>query len=96
MRVIVCLRAGVLCFTYRLNSGIVHAPAYGFAQVSPAEVAENSARTATLRDGKDGGLVLENEFVRVSVASDGTIDSIFDKRAQREAVEQGKRANKYD
>jgi hypothetical protein len=39
--------------------------------------------------------VLENEFVRVSVTSDGTLDSIFDKRAQREAVEKGKRANKY-
>jgi len=33
--------------------------------------------------------------VRVSVTSDGSIDSLFDKRAHREVVEKGKRANKF-
>ena len=74
--------------------GIAHAPAYGFGQLSAAEIAESPAHAAALHEGKDGGFVLENEFVRVSVTSDGTIDSIFDKRAQREVVEKGKRANK--
>eukprot|EP00026_Physarum_polycephalum_P001500 Phypoly_transcript_01502.p1 GENE.Phypoly_transcript_01502~~Phypoly_transcript_01502.p1 ORF type:complete len:1033 (+),score=184.98 Phypoly_transcript_01502:1-3099(+) len=75
--------------------GIVHAPAYGSAQLSATDIAAGPAHAATLRDGPAGSFLLENQFVRVSVTSDGTIDSIFDKRAQREVVEKGKRANKF-
>jgi hypothetical protein len=42
----------------------------------------------------DGGFILENEFVRVFVDKTGTLESIYDKTANREAVEKGKKANK--
>lgn len=75
--------------------GIVSAPAYGFQYLEKSHLAENVASPAVSLTEADGSFLLENQFLRVRVSADGTIGSIFDKRANREVVEKGKAANKF-
>jgi len=70
--------------------GVASAPAYGYAVFKPAQTV---AQSVTVRDGKE--LVFENDFVRATFQHDGTLTSLFDKNAGREAVEPGKKANAF-
>ncbi|MDJ0860591.1 MAG: glycoside hydrolase family 38 C-terminal domain-containing protein, partial [Dinoroseobacter sp.] len=61
---------------------------------APAPVAEVEGATATL--AKNGGAVLENDFLRVRLGTDGMLTSIWDKRANREVLKPGAVGNKLE
>jgi alpha-mannosidase len=68
--------------------GVVSAPALGYAVTQPQAVSATVSVTEN-----EAGFVLENEFVRATLSRNGSLASLFDKRAGRESIEPGKQAN---
>ena len=69
-------------------------PAYGYAPLAAAAPVE----TVSARQEKRGAgdcVILENALVAAVFQADGSLVSLFDKRANREAVEPGKQANHF-
>ncbi len=71
--------------------GLASAPPYGFSIFKPS--ADLSQKVSVVE--KDGGILLENESVRAVLHSDGSLSSLFDKRAQRESIQPGQAANHF-
>lgn len=63
-------------------------PAHAIAPVAPRQAAP-----VTQARGEDGSILLDNEVVRVEIASDGTIRSLIDIASGREVVPAGARFN---
>ena len=70
---------------------VVNARKMGITPFSNSEV---FYQPVTLEITLDG-FILENEFVKVTVAQDGSIPSLVDKRIGREAVAEGSSANRF-
>jgi alpha-mannosidase len=70
--------------------GVASAPSYGYAIFNPTQ---SIAQKVSITDGND--VVLENEFVRATFTRGGSLTSLFDKKAGREAIEPGKKANAF-
>lgn len=71
-----------LCFV----AGDVPAMGYKAYRLAPRE----AAKTPSAKNLASGN-VIENEFYRIVAASDGTIESLFDKQAGRELVDTGRK-----
>jgi len=72
----------------------VHLPPYSLQQHAVSRITQKPTVEATV-NSSGAGFTLENQYVRVDVAEDGTVSSIFDKLLNREAVEKGKLANRF-
>jgi alpha-mannosidase len=70
---------------------VVAAPPMGYAVQAPALKTDGPVTVAE----SPGRIVLENAFVRATFRRDGHLVSLFDKRAQREVIEPGQRANRF-
>jgi alpha-mannosidase len=71
--------------------GVASVAGYGYAIFSP----ENGLQQQVQAQEADGGVVLENDYVRAVLRPDGSLTSLFDKRLSRESIEPGKSANKF-
>ena len=71
--------------------GLASAPAYGFAVFTPHNDLADKVRV----EERDGHILLENDAVRAVFSNDGSLSSLLDKRAGRESIEPGKRANQF-
>ncbi len=71
--------------------GVVAAPAYGYHVFAPVN---GVTKPVSVNEHGDT-ITLENEFVRAVFKTDGSLTSLFDKRARRESVEPGKSANRF-
>ncbi len=71
--------------------GLASAPAYGYSVFQPSAQIPQSVSVAE----QNGHIMLENDYVRALISTEGTVTSLFDKRANRESVEPGKAANKF-
>ena len=86
----------------RLNDGTIalwtDLPAMGVIGIAWDDLGAidvaNAVSVVANRD--DGTIVMSNELVEVIVDSDGLISSIHDKRAQRELIRHGTRANVFE
>lgn len=68
----------------------VKVPSMGFASLAEAELCLEQTGESGLRAGEQ---VLENRYLRVTFGQDGSIGSIYDKAAGREAIAPGRQAN---
>lgn len=82
--------AGVQASANGKELGVASAPAYGYAVFTPQHSLE---QRVTVSEGAQ--VVLENDRVRAAFNRDGSLVSLFDKVAGREAVEPGARANAF-
>jgi alpha-mannosidase len=71
--------------------GLASAPAYGYSIFTPA--AEQTRRVSVREE--DGRIFLENDAVRAVLQRDGSLSSLFDKRAGRESIQPGQPANHF-
>ncbi len=71
--------------------GIASAPPYGYAIFNTAE--SPAQPVAVVEQGES--ILLENQFVHAELRRDGSLASLYDKRAGRESVEPGKAANRF-
>jgi alpha-mannosidase len=70
---------------------IAKAPAYGYSVFTPQESV--AQKVSVVDEGSQ--VVLENDQVRAVFQKDGTLTSLFDKRAGRESIEPEKTANRF-
>ncbi len=70
---------------------IASVPAYGYAVFAPAA---HSIQQASITEQGDQ-IVLENDAVRAVLRRDGSLASLFDKRAQRESIQPDQPANHF-
>jgi alpha-mannosidase len=71
--------------------GIAAAPAYGFSVFNPSTTAFKQVAVVETGDR----ILLENEYVRAELHRDGSLASLFDKRAGRESIQPGQAANRF-
>lgn len=71
--------------------GIAHVPSYGYTIFTP----ETSVPAPVSVTEDQDTVTLENSLVRAVFKRDGSLISLFDKNAQREAIEVGKNANHF-
>jgi alpha-mannosidase len=71
--------------------GIISAPAYGYAVVSPADLPYGLVDVVE----SSHSVILENEYIRAVFKRDGRLASLFDKRARREAIVPGDYGNVF-
>lgn len=71
--------------------GVVRAPSYGYAVFTPQTTSADTVRVVETPEA----IILENELVRAAFGPDGSLTSLYDKRARREAIEPGKAANHF-
>jgi alpha-mannosidase len=71
--------------------GVLEAPALGYAVAAPQLTPEHPV---TIR-ASAGRLVLENPFVRAELGRDGHLLSLHDRRADRQAIAPGAKANHF-
>ena len=71
--------------------GIASAPSYGYAVFTPATKTEKKVTVQQIGNL----LVFENDNLRAVFEPDGCLTSLVDKRAQRESIEEGSRANQF-
>lgn len=75
---------------------VTNIPAKGYKVLYIKEESENKVRSEGLLQvecKENNEFILENKFVKVTVDSRGELTSIFDKRANREVVKEGSKAN---
>lgn len=70
---------------------VASAPSYGYTIYSPAT--STSQQVSVTEEEKT--VVLENNYVKAVFSRDGSLTSLFDKSAHREAVEPGQNANHF-
>ncbi len=70
---------------------VATAPSYGYSIFSPAGAPSQSVSVLE----NDGSILLENDTVRAVLHRDGSISSLFDKRARRESIQPGQKANHF-
>ncbi|XHR30577.1 MAG: alpha-mannosidase [Chthoniobacteraceae bacterium] len=70
---------------------LVAAPAYGYAVTAP----QMKPETTVSVEESAHGFVLENGLVRAKLDLQGRLTSFFDKRHQRETIEEGAAGNQY-
>lgn len=68
---------------------VASAPAYGYSVFKPETSAQQQVRVVE----SDETITLENDFARAVFRRSGALISLFDKRANRESIEPGKRGN---
>ena len=68
--------------------GVVAAPALGYAVTAPARTEDS----LSVEESSESA-VLENDLVRVTLSRDGRVTGLFDKRVDRELIEEGVRGN---
>ncbi|GLX65714.1 alpha-mannosidase [Paenibacillus glycanilyticus] len=68
----------------------VKVPAMGFTNLANAQPCSETATDSALRAEEQ---LLENQYLRVTFAQDGSIESLYDKAAGREAIMPGQKAN---
>ncbi|WP_435165075.1 alpha-mannosidase [Paenibacillus glycanilyticus] len=68
----------------------VKVPAMGFASLAEAELRQEQTEQSGLRAGEQ---LLENKNLRIRFGQDGSIESLYDKAAGREAIMPGQKAN---
>lgn len=71
--------------------GIVSTPSYGYTVFKPGPT---EGRKVSVME-QDGQIILENDTVRATLRSDGSLASLYNKRIQREALETGKTGNRF-
>ncbi len=77
-----------------LPDGLVVVEIPAFALVSLEKSLVNETRTVSVVESA-GGLVLENEMVRVRISAQGQVTSLFHKNADRECIPPGEVANRF-
>lgn len=83
--------AGVQTSADGKSLAIASVPSYGYATFTPeTDTPVKASLTETA-----GTLVLENNYIRATFNRDGSLTSLFDKSASREAVEPGQSANHF-
>lgn len=75
---------------------VTNIPAKGYKVLYVREGAKNKMQTTAMLQvvhKENNMFVLENQFVRVTIDSRGELTSIFDKKANREVIKEGEKAN---
>eukprot|EP01111_Echinosteliopsis_oligospora_P011163 TRINITY_DN3615_c0_g1_i1.p1 TRINITY_DN3615_c0_g1~~TRINITY_DN3615_c0_g1_i1.p1 ORF type:complete len:1063 (+),score=284.46 TRINITY_DN3615_c0_g1_i1:57-3191(+) len=78
-----------------VSLGIVRVPPYSFTILPSSSFITPAPHVKVTEDQATGAVVLENQYVRLTIDAEGHITSLFCNKTHRDAISSGLKANKF-